>query len=351
MARTAHIVSRLSRLTVLVPAVIFCASNPAGAYKIRSKPGIHEAMTLLAERCVREAEPLPPSNCGRFASLIESLSRRQPSYDVRQIAVRWPDDPGRQIGSRGLLNFLTNVLFNCPRITAANPDTLDTLGIVCSSHYGRLQFMHAMASTSEEERRGPEATRVKIFAWADFTYRLAVGAGEPRPSDGLCGYFQTHASEISASFECSHDFAREWTIAALFNWRCTRRFSMATCHPYRPPAERDAQARVSAEGALLHLIQDSYSQSHVARGTLGPHGRYLARVDCHFPSHFYTYQGQRGHGAADQVPEFDPSCRGEGGADDAITASAMVIYHLQRKSSPQEFLDYLRRRVFETGMS
>jgi len=122
---------------------------------------------------------------------------------------------------------------------------------------------------------------------------------------------------------------------------------MSSCRAFASEDRVDGLARITAEGALLHLIQDSYSQSHTVRGTPHVDHTYEARADCYLPTHFYTYWGQLKHGVADRVPELGATCGNGGEADDVITASAMAIYYVsQRPSTPEVFEAYLQDRVF-----
>lgn len=330
-------------------------SGPAQAYKIAPSDRIHESITMLAEQCVIEAAPREPSDCRRFAGEIASLiaPRRRATFSDLQLTVRWPDDPARQLVTTGLLSFGGNMLGNCKRRMLRNPnETLDTVGILCTSHFGRFQFFHAMASARGERT---EDTRAKILNWADLTFRL--GTNRTRANSLICDYFKTGHQEIASAFQLTHSrhCARDedpWTLATIFNWRCGG-ITMGRCEQMLRPATSETLAARVARGALLHMIQDSYSESHADRGAPRP---FRSRVSCRLPVAFHNFLGQRGHGAADHVPVFDKSCSSDPRpdnpraddtrADDVITASAMTIYHLQNRTDPPLYSEYLQKHVF-----
>ena len=314
------------------------------AYDIRPVAGVHEAFTLLAERCRTEAGAAQPRDCLRYSDEVSRWTgrRAESTYDPLQLAVRWPDDPLRQLSSAaGVLRYGRSMSSSCPRIVRETA-TIDRMSLTCASHFGPLQFFHAMASA---DRESADQTRARILDWSDLLYRLALG--RVPLSTNICAYFRANPSDISPSFTfddpaiCTPGDPQEWTIAAFFGQQCDSPTNTANCD--RVGAERVTAA---IRGALLHVIQDSYSQSHAARGRPLATGGYRPRVVCRLPSSFYNYLGQAGHGDADAVPEFDQTCGAGAEADDVITASAMALYFLNRQADPGEFNCYLQARVF-----
>jgi hypothetical protein len=342
-------------LVMVITVPVLFGATPASSYRVWPLESIHEAMTLLAQQCLVSFSGGNRIDCrDQFVRLPELSARRSlMSYDDLQISVRWADDPARQTISRDLFRFLHNMTGNCER--RAGPDSsgriprLDEVGILCSSHVGRLQFLHAQAVYGEDDPR----TLTRILDWADLTYRVAIG--EVQPTQRICDYFRMpgNLSSLSDSFEldarhCDPANMRAWTFATLFGSRCANPSAVDTCPQIPTAAGTNGLTVRTARGALLHLVQDSYSQSHVARGPTSPRPHtYVARVDCSLPSQFYSYYRQRGHKPADKVPEFAPNCRDRTGqADDPIAASAMVLFHIQRRTSPEVFNCYLQERVF-----
>ena len=104
-----------------------------------------------------------------------------------------------------------------------------------------------------------------MMAWAEYSYRLSLRGGleqldveaPVRQFAGLAPWFQAEK--------------RHWTGADLFMFG----------HEYDEPLIRDM-----AFGSLLHLLQDSYSQSHVQRDYTAD-GLPIERL--------LTYRGQSSH--------------------------------------------------------
>lgn len=108
--------------------------------------------------------------------------------------------------------------------------------IMLRSHFGDLQFLHAMASRENEPAR---ETREKILMWAEFTWRTArgeFGGGTKITETGIPGM--------------TDYFRPGETIQTLF----TR----------GNPTHRRNIGEV-ALGSLLHTIHDSFTRSHTDR--------------------------------------------------------------------------------------
>lgn len=330
-------------LALTFAALAALLAGHAAAYDIRPVAGIHEAFVLLAEQCRRETGAGQPRDCLSYSSQIGRWTDRRAdsTYTADQRAVRWPDDPLRQTSSAtGFLRFARSMSSSCPRLVR-EASAIDRVSLTCASHFGTLQFFHAMASANSES---PAQTRARILDWADLTYRIATGAVPL--STNICDWFRLNPSDISASFTledqafCTPGDEREWTFATLFGQRCESARNTEDCERLG-----EAAAMEAVRGAIFHVIQDSYSQSHAVRGR-PPTGGYRPRVVCRLPTGFYNYLGQDGHGDADSLPEFDQTCGAGAEADDVITATAMALYFLERRAPAAEFNCYLQARVF-----
>jgi hypothetical protein len=104
-------------------------------------------------------------------------------------------------------------------------------------HFGDLQFLHAMASQDGE---AAEATRAKIMMWAEFTWGVAT---------------QTLARDR---------YIRELGVPGLGahfpgDQSATILFSLGY------PGFQNSKISEVALGSLLHMVQDSFSNSHVTR--------------------------------------------------------------------------------------
>ncbi len=106
-------------------------------------------------------------------------------------------------------------------------------------HFGDMQFLHSMASKDGEEAR---ITRENAMMWAEFTYKIATGQ-----LNRSVVLNQTGIPGMSKLF-----WNRGWTAQQLFIR------GDGTYH-----GEKDFRNFVF--GSLLHLVQDSFSASHVDR--------------------------------------------------------------------------------------
>lgn len=116
-------------------------------------------------------------------------------------------------------------------------DASDGYSLLHRSHFGDLQFLHAMASKDGE---APEATRKKILMWAEFTWRIALR------EYGL----DTRLREVNIDGFGEHFGKTEWNVQDLFtlgNVALRRNIDDV------------------AFGSLLHVVEDSFAAGHVDR--------------------------------------------------------------------------------------
>jgi hypothetical protein len=315
-------------------------------YDINPRAGIHEALTRSSFYCLQASHDRSlPEKC-----VLDILSRKEvPRVYSLEGAVRWPDDPTRQLNHwwsnlKFGLSFLRTdfAIRACPRLARQSADTVASIenGLLCNSHFGTMQFMHAQATRPNEPAR---VTYEKIMGWAEFTYAIASHAVSDGELDQLyCSIF-TDGSEFHRAMlpspealPCRAQRYEAWSLTTLFTFRCSNPFWSGTCQANRR-ADRFQETRVTATGALLHLIQDSYSQSHCERGECGwtENGKVEARIECTPIRAFTTYRLQsRGrHTEADAVPHFAESCdRADRTIIDPITAGAQILWHIENRS-------------------
>jgi hypothetical protein len=142
-------------------------------------------------------------------------------------------------------------------------------------------------------------------------------------------------------------------VSTFFTLKCRRIVGSARCPDELRIEEAAALTRLRAKGALMHLIQDSFSQSHArrgARGRVGAPDAYVAKVVCLPATEFYDYEKQvaagEDHAAADYPPSLDAAtCRKGSTIDDPITASAKVLRLVEQHADRAEFLTYFRTHV------
>ena len=210
-------------------AAALLASTQASGYLISPRLAVHETLTRMAFDCAARAGPAGPSACWTTPGLLPSIVEER--YTPREMAARWPDDPLRQ----------GNSLFTAPGLgydvgwgcagkvkdAAGRDRTIYDAGLLCSSHYGRLQFVHAMASGGDGRRQ----TLRKIQAWGAFTFDVASGR-VPLDAD-ICGTVTNGSKRAYAALADAFETGpgnscvvpkggRAMTVRAFFATDCAR---------------------------------------------------------------------------------------------------------------------------------
>ncbi|MBM4308639.1 MAG: hypothetical protein FJ123_18075 [Deltaproteobacteria bacterium] len=158
-------------------------------------------------------------------------------------------------------------------------------------HFGDMQFLHSMASRDGEPAK---ETKAKIMAWAEFAYKVA--RREIKHNDYL---YKCGIPEIENLFSRK----RGWTVQMLFTW------DDPTYQPRRVKGElHDEPFLDLAFGTLLHMVEDSFSKSHVTRNP--PGGNYCQRIPPYgqpgkiISFHSFAKQKTRKHGKEDNQEAF-----------------------------------------------
>lgn len=234
-----------------------------------------------------------------------------PDYDPKNAyvlaGVRWNDDPpfrfekdqgnfgGCEPGSTvRLVTFprcWANVFKNGEK-RAAQGEVLnaDNAPLLVRSHFGDLQFLHAMAN-----RDGESATVVqnRIIVWAEFTWRAALGEFslstrmKDVPVVGINEFFGT----------------KGWSIQDLF--------ALGNPHVRKPENMSEL-----AFGSLLHVIEDSFADGHVERAMPDGHEKCTEPANAFFMPgrikefHSYVNQDSSRHGDEDARNAFSASWSG-----------------------------------------
>ncbi|EAQ96682.2 hypothetical protein [Congregibacter litoralis] len=312
----------------------------------------HESMTLDSLYCA-EISPTTPMACGTRpddwtpAFDLSNIDLGVWNEDRVKDAVRYPDDPVSELrfsNPVGLVRWLWNVGIGCKRM---GKDADIQTGLRCSTHYGNLQFMHAMSS---DVRTDATQTKSKIMAWIDFS--LAVLQNHPN-ADGIlfiqdihCNYWtgqkDNNGNPIADlmvpngedEFPCVVNKGSPWFVGSLFAFRCN--VNIYSCDVDMTPQH----VRSNALGAILHLIQDSYSQGHALRGNCCANvpDHALAAYECAPITQFNVYgpQDKGRHGAADDVPVAGESCAQNSGVLDPVVAGAQVFWLLKHGGVAEE---------------
>lgn len=250
------------------------------------KAPVHEAITLAALGC--QAEPGAEETC----VTLEAINANR----VVLYGVRWPDDPPFRLNAnsppriRGCDAKVTMrstaqpacwyALFEDAKAKAsvafAKDPSKPAFGpgdyLLYRSHFGDLQFMHSMGTQDGE---AAEVTQARMRMWAKFLWGVAM---KQIPTDkyirelGIAGMEQYFPGDMTA----------------------TNLFATGIVE-----VRRDLDK--VAIGALLHMVQDSFSQAHTERdqesGAACPSGvAKPGRIQ-----QFYSYARQEGssHDAED----------------------------------------------------
>ena len=211
------------------------------------------------------------------------------------------------------------------------------------SHFGDLQFLHAMGSREDER---PQDTRDKMLNWMGIMYKLACGNQGVSELQPLRDHFPANM------FNDSTDPSGGTKLRDLI---------LAT-----RPEYQDSNIPLRALGICMHMLQDSYAMGHVQRRLLNPRdfvGRdpegYLnfragtwAQWGSIVSFHTYGKQKENRHSFYDGLEGANlPNPKDLGsynrlhGARDAINACILLINAFAQKRS---WVDL--RREFESGV-
>ncbi|MEO4049447.1 hypothetical protein AAFN46_20505 [Pseudomonas sp. CAU 1711] len=237
---------------------------------------VHEEITNRARVCAAvsvgvDGSPLTCTTMGP----IPTGSKKGNKYDSLIRGVWWNDDPNQllfaHVGKWGVWMKDANRIAKYGLNLRGERKTLNkTYYMQYRSHYGDLQFLHAMATSNQE---AAQVTRQHILDWAEFSYAVAIRRINTQTllSDVKTSHFQEHFKNQPG-----------WTVSYLFGPK------------YR--LERKDHFQEMAIGSLLHLIQDSYSDAHALRNFEPSEKCPLGRV---IEFHSYGKQNPDLHGVAD----------------------------------------------------
>lgn len=250
-------------------------------------------------------------------------------YDLPYIqGVFWNDDPERllcpwcsyfHINKWGPI-WASRFLEAKAKATKVDAQVHFTSGnsLLARSHFGDLQFLHAMTGRSGVPA---SVTLEKILDWAEFTYKIA--SGTIRPDAPIKDIKQAAILKLFVNDPA----ILEGTVADLFHNGAVRRVAL---------------------GSLLHMMQDSYSQSHVNRfDQTSPQRRFCRGAI----RGFHAYVGQDGekHAAADLWPEgIAESASSRAPFCDPVSAGARLLSFADplTAASWPEVEKFLRETVF-----
>tara|TARA_R110001599_G_scaffold350254_2_gene580035 strand:+ start:18998 stop:20260 length:1263 start_codon:yes stop_codon:yes gene_type:complete len=326
----------------------------------------HERMTALALKCLYdhnlnnneiENKPIKCQNFSpdkeTYSIFTDALTSDNQLINYLDLVnhVRWSDDPTRMLISKKT-SVKFGALLGADKVKAeklgivacskrANEGEFNLLnhGMLCNSHYGKLQFLHSMAEKRGEEHKD---TYSKIVQWSQWSLEM-LKSEEVKSEDrhgrnqNYCDYWESSPDKELAqamtpnlirSAELCDDtrwffgfFGHpEWLLSTIFNFTCDGSLSSKECTIFKNNNDHTQKA---ALGSILHMIQDSYSSSHANRGNelSDP------QVNCSEIQSFYSYglQNHDSHTVSDKWPTFSDECHSIETMD-PVTASAQAIW-------------------------
>jgi hypothetical protein len=264
---------------------------------------VHETLTLKA--------------LVRGGAVLGTVGRRSAQVAQFMRGVFWNDDPCAQLFSESISNPLRPSLglawfFDFRLASSENSGNFSKLDcpLLGESHFGRLQFLHAMANSDDI---AAEVTQEEVLAWISVTYRIATGrldARQPLSADPVAAKLLGDVAALSAM----------------------RLFRDAT------PSE----TRQRALGSLLHLVQDSFALGHVERQDLGPIVQFLSYRNQNSKKHAHDDAWQQGETDEARILATP-------GAAEAIDACAKIVAMYVKNASWSEVESHLRQGPFRLG--
>lgn len=146
--------------------------------------------------------------------------------------------------------------------------------LMTRSHFGDLQFLHAMAA---EEKEPPQVTQQKILDWLEFAWK--VSSGEILPTTYLKNI---PIASIKTHFDCT-----DWRVSDIYILGRQGGEKIENLTPH---------IREIAFGSILHTVQDSFAAGHTFRETTAEHAQCLGMENIQIPriKEFHTYISQDG---------------------------------------------------------
>lgn len=159
---------------------------------------------------------------------------------------RWPDDPCHMTAR--IDTFYIPVYW-----VLGGPGSGNNLFYL--SHFHNFAFLHAMAASGHDEDKSHDSTEVsrqKVLTWLEFAFRVATGQIPSGASfrEALLHIGEPRQKMFRIMFPGFVAQPREWTIDMFL---------------VGIKGADSQQVRQVALGAMLHTIQDAFSDAHVKR--------------------------------------------------------------------------------------
>lgn len=318
-----------NRLIVLIGGAFIALVAPASAYKLATKASAEErqlagitnshwtsALSYIASRGMPLlTEPVHEEITNRIYGCngdVCSGSEATQASAAILAGVRWNDDPpfrmtakqARGTGCKTASTIRFETQPNCwvelfrdaERGAAAGARYGPGDAMLYRTHFGDLQFLHAMATRDGETA---QETRARMMGWFEFAWRTAAGEYTLDKRLRDIGGNRTIADAFGKS---------DWRIMDL----------------YTQGASGGLRSRINdvAFGSLLHALQDSYAAGHVDREeSSGSASCSAGALSVAAPGairefHAYNNQDHGAHGNADSKAAFSASFQQPGNVVD-----------------------------------
>ncbi|NNB97678.1 hypothetical protein HI113_27645 [Corallococcus exiguus] len=330
-------------------------------------------MNDLDNQILGDLHPMVLPANSKYISRYEFKPKAVPATTSEFIrGVIWPDDPKCYLFTcdRGLSNYSDGVLWaaefkalGTPRHTQLSLNQM----LIARSHFGDLQFLHAMATKPGE---APQKTRQKVLEWARFNIEIASGRIDPdtplkdiknipiiqesfvnfRPlpvKQGLSAQrifgavieAYMHGSALAATGHLKAPSEILNYAGASFGEWSTRSLLSGGVNRGKKLSNIDIRRR--STGILLHLIQDSFAEGHTEREPgYGPIRQF----------HDYGAQDPHKHSSKDSMGEGKTTKEQIDlipGAAKAIEAGAYLVAMLEETATPDRIMNHLENNVFK----
>jgi hypothetical protein len=296
---------------------------------------VHEDITQLADGCARNPSNQAWTDDRTLCPFSGSLPvGPEPNFENALVrGVWWNDDPEQLLNSVHYATWAirqrhARSVASVDRDRSGQPPTIDArYRMQYRSHYGDLQFLHAMANANGDSAADVQR---RILQWAQFAYAVAMAEIPP----------ETKLADIDQPIIRSAFATRPgWSVGYLFAPKYVLRDRPESVTGRRPIAS-------IALGSILHLIQDSYSAPHAKRV-------YAASEECRSGRvvQFHSYIGQDPdlHGPHDTRASLERN-RQFTERQNPIEASARLIWFANRRADWTRVVEpYLRQQVFCVG--
>jgi hypothetical protein len=373
----------------LTALLLVAMATPAVAYDLRPskvakilKDETHELFSIASFECMKARQAAEPDvtawNClpdhmnfaydyanDHWVPSLRGWAIKDDDLKVQYLlaGVRWPDDPMGLARSNNPIRLIGNFQ-RCESWLAGSYGPCANR--FCLSHFGHLQMAHSMKSSAPwcegKKPRYPHSSTCGILgkdpksaieAWV----RWLIAIGKEKVDISTAVVKDPFAKTIFDQ-QCPEVYQPEFTYQRLFFSDCSKNpwyqfWNWGKKCRVVNPAKPEAELKLLAVGAILHVIQDSYARGHTVRVAMGGSSWCAPRISCTKISKFSSYNEQDPdkHGVADHTPIWDTSCfKPDRCVDDPITAGAKVLAMFESSEHTEEDIwKYLSNKVFSVS--